>query len=51
MLAEALKKNNIPYSLQTYPNVGHGVGLGKGLACDGWFDKAVDFWEQYRTRK
>ena len=51
MLAAALKKNNIPYSLQTYPNVGHGVGLGKGLACDGWFDKAVDFWEQYRTRK
>lgn len=48
MLADALDKQGIPYEYHVYPGVSHGVGLGKGLACESWFDKAVAFWESQR---
>lgn len=48
MMEAALKAQNIPCQLVEYPDVDHGVGLGTGLACEGWIDKAVEFWETCR---
>lgn len=48
MLADALQKMGIAHQLVVYPGVGHGVGLGTDLACEGWIDKAVDFWRAQR---
>ena len=33
------------------PGVDHGVGLGRGLACEGWLDEAVAFWKEHRLTK
>ena len=48
-LKEALLKCGIPCLCREYKNVGHGVGIGKGLSCEGWFVDAVAFWEKHRT--
>lgn len=48
MLKAALKENKVPCACTEYKGVGHGVGLGKGLACEGWIEKAVTFWEKQR---
>lgn len=45
MLARELEKNGIPYRFVEYPGIDHGVGLGKGLICENWFEEAVAFWE------
>ena len=45
MLANALQEKNVPHIIQEYKNVDHGVGMGKGLSCEGWFDRAIAFWE------
>ena len=45
-----LERNGVPYRFNTYPGVGHGTGLGRGLACDGWFEDAVAFWEEQLGR-
>ena len=50
MLATELEKNSIPHRLVEYPGVDHGVGLGKGLACESWFEEAVTFWESQRNK-
>lgn len=33
------------------PGVDHGVGLGRGLAYEGWLDEAVAFWKEHRLTK
>lgn len=48
MLMEALEKHQVPCVCIEYKNTGHGVGIGQGLPCEGWFEKAVAFWELYR---
>ena len=48
MLADALGKQGVPHEFLTVADVGHGVGIGEGLACEGWFEKAVSFWESCR---
>lgn len=48
MLRAALRANNIPCTCIEYAGVDHGIGIGKGLPCEGWFEKAVAFWEQQR---
>lgn len=48
MLARALTSHQVPCKLRMYPGVGHGIGLGTGLACEGWFDEGISFWEQHR---
>ena len=48
MLQKALEENHIPCQCREYPKVTHGVGLGKGLPCQGWFEDAVTFWEEAR---
>lgn len=51
MLFAALKEQNIPCTLRTYPKTGHGTGLGKGIPCEGWFQEAVSFWERCREER
>lgn len=48
MLREALEKNGVSCECVEYPGVEHGVGIGKGLPCEGWFEKAVAFWDKHR---
>jgi acetyl esterase/lipase len=48
MLKAALENTGIPCRCVEYPGVEHGVGLGKGLACEGWIEKAVAFWEMHK---
>ena len=43
-----LEEYHIPCLCREYKGVGHGVGIGKGLPCEGWFEDAVAFWEQQR---
>lgn len=43
MLIDALKLNNIPYKAIEYKNVPHGIGLGEGTECEGWFEEAMKF--------
>lgn len=51
MLAAALEEKGIKYEFIEYPGVDHGVGLGKGLVCEPWFEKAVAFWEKQRENE
>lgn len=44
----ALTAANVPHEFVPYPGVDHGVGIGEGLPCEGWFEKAVAFWESHR---
>ena len=48
MLKAALEEKQIPCSCREYAGVDHGVGIGKGLPCEGWFENAVAFWEEHR---
>ena len=48
MLKDALEQNRIPNLCIEYQGVDHGVGIGKGLPCEGWFEKAVAFWQSQR---
>lgn len=50
MLQAALEEHSVPCLCREYPGVGHGVGLGKGLPCEGWIENAVAFWELQRTQ-
>ena len=49
MLKAALEEKHIPCECIEYAGVEHGVGIGKGLPCEGWFEKAVAFWEEHRA--
>lgn len=44
LMAQALAQKGVPCEFVEYPGVEHGVGLGTGLTCEGWIQKAVDFW-------
>ena len=50
MLREALESHHIPCKCIEYQNVDHGVGLDKGLPCEGWFDEAVNFVLQHQNK-
>ena len=45
MLLSALEKNLVPCVHREYQGVGHGIGIGKGFACYGWFEEAMGFWK------
>lgn len=47
-LDEALTGQGIFHEFHEYPGVEHGVGLGVGLACEGWQLDAIRFWEKAR---
>lgn len=44
LLKAALDAHHIPCRWKEYHGVGHGVGVGKGLPCEGWIRDAVAFW-------
>ena len=48
MLQKQLEENGISCVCIEYAGVDHGIGIGKGLPCEGWFEKAVAFWDQHR---
>ena len=48
MLRQALEAHQIPCLCREYPDTEHGVGIGQGLPCEGWFEDAVTFWESNR---
>ena len=50
MLADALAACHVPHRLTVFPGVDHGVGLGKGLACEQWLDEAVTFWKEQEVK-
>lgn len=50
MLSEALRRCGVPCEFVEYPGVDHGTGLGKGLICEEWFDRAIAFWTE-QTKK
>ena len=50
MLQKALEENHVPCQCREYANVSHGVGIGQGLPCEGWFEDAVAFWETVTRR-
>lgn len=50
MLARALEENHVPCIHREYPGVEHGVGIGTGLGCEGWFEDAVAFWARHRKQ-
>lgn len=46
MLVRALERAGVPCEHRAWPGVGHGVGLGDGLPCAGWLQRAVEFWRK-----
>lgn len=50
LLAKALAQKGVEHTYITFHGVDHGVGIGEGLACEGWFEKAVVFWENCRKQ-
>lgn len=49
MLDAALTAQGIPHEFVEYPGVDHGVGLGTGLACEDWPERAVAFWQAQKA--
>ena len=47
LLHAALDASGVPHEFIEYPGVEHGVGVGEGLPCEGWFEKAVAFWHAH----
>lgn len=46
MLAEALAEKGVAHRYLAFSGVDHGVGIGEGLPCEGWFEEAVHFWKK-----
>ena len=44
MMASALEKSGVKHEFVLYEGIDHATGLGIGLKCEGWADKAVAFW-------
>ena len=47
-LRQRLEEAGVPCLCREYAGVDHGVGIGRGLPCEGWFEDAVAFWMQQR---
>lgn len=45
---ETLSAMGVPTEFHVYQGLGHGFGLGTGTVAEGWFDLAVNFWEENR---
>ena len=50
MLAASLARKGVPHQFLPIEGVDHGVGIGEGLPCEGWLEKAVAFWETHRSK-
>ena len=42
---DSLSEMGVPTEYHSYAGMGHGFGLGIGTIAEGWFDRAVAFWE------
>ena len=42
-----IRETGLDTQLEVFHNIGHGFGLGIGTPAEGWFDRAVDFWETH----
>lgn len=42
-LAEALEKAGVNYAYRSYPQGGHGCGIGTGTSAEGWMDEMLEF--------
>ena len=42
-MANALQKNGVPCELRLYPNGGHGMGVARGTAAEGWLEEMRHF--------
>ena len=51
MLETALERAGIPHLAEEYEGIEHGAGLALGTNADPWFDHAVAFWEQQRSKR
>lgn len=51
MLKKALEEAGVLCQCIEFAGVEHGVGLGKGLPCEGWLQQAVAFWEKQRAMR
>lgn len=51
LMHDALETCKVPHRAVPYPGVDHGVGIGEGLPCEGWFEEAVRFWSHHRNKK
>ena len=47
LLAKALGEHQVSHRFLPVEGVDHGVGIGEGLPCEGWFEEAVRFWENH----
>ena len=45
LMKRALEEKRVTHVARSWPGVDHGVGIGEGLPCEGWFEEAVDFWK------
>lgn len=43
---EAIKANGTDAEIEVFDELSHGFGIGTGTAAEGWFDRAVAFWER-----
>ena len=43
---DAISAMGVPTEFHVYQGLGHGFGLGTGTVAEGWFDLAVNFWEE-----
>jgi acetyl esterase/lipase len=46
----ALRRAGTEVEYHTFPNVGHGFGLGTGTSAQGWVADAIRFWERSMKR-
>lgn len=51
LLANALEDRGVRHQFLPVEGVDHGVGIGEGLLCEGWFETAVRFWEECRQKQ
>ena len=45
MLESALRKCGVPVIHEIFPGTTHGWGMGDGTPAQGWFERAIAFWE------
>lgn len=43
---ERIKANGTEAEIEVFEGLPHGFGLGTGTAAEGWFDRAVEFWQR-----
>lgn len=45
-----IQANGTNAEIEVFDGLPHGFGLGEGTVAEGWFDRAVAFWEENMTK-